>query len=295
MKPQKISRALAKSWLPHRRSTAHKGSVGRVYIMAGSRGMIGASILAALGAVKGGAGLVRLGVPKSLATTAARRAPLEVTIDALPEDRTGKIDGGKFSVINRLLAKYSPDVVAIGPGLGVSPGVHRLVKKIFSLKTALVLDADALNVLAPLRGGLPSGRRVVTPHPGELSRLIGAPVSAIQKNRLKAAAAGAEKIGGVCLLKGSGTVVSDGQKIFINTTGNPQMASGGMGDLLTGLIAALWGQMEESKGLQAAALGAYLHGLAGDLADRKRGGLSLMASEVAREIPAATNLLRRGT
>ncbi len=297
MSLRRVTASQARKWLPQRGADAHKGSVGRVYILAGSRGMMGASILTAQGAVKGGAGLVRLGVPKSQAALAAKRAPLEVTVDALPENSQGQIDGKKRVEICNRLQKFSPSVVAVGPGLGVSEDSRRLVQELWARwNRPLVIDADGLNVLAPLEKVKTIKKfSVITPHPGELALLLGISIQKVQQSRLASAQSAGRKIGGVCLLKGEGTVVTEGKQIWINTTGNSRMASGGMGDLLTGLIAALWGQMDPISGLEAAALGAFLHGAAGDLAAKKRGGLSVTASEVAEFIPAAINNLRRNS
>lgn len=296
MNARRITAAVARGWLPKRPVDANKGSVGRVYVLAGSRGMIGAAVLSATGAVEAGAGLVRLGTVRSQLEVAAKRVPLEVTVDDLPED-AGLLSGEKFSAIKIKLEKFMPTVVASGPGLGVSAGTRMLVRRLMQQRTPLVLDADGLNAVAPLHHDFSHLNVVLaTPHPGELARLLGISTKAVQKDRIAAAIAGARKLRGICLLKGAKTVITDGSAVWINTTGNPMMASGGMGDLLTGIIAALWGQFpvqSMESGFRAAALAAFIHGRAGDLAARHRGGLSIPATVVAGWIGRSIETLKQ--
>ncbi len=300
MKVRLITSRVAKAWLPRRRRDVHKGDCGRMNNIAGSRGMAGAGILSAGGAVRAGAGLVRLATVKSQQAVAAKRAPLEVTTQGLPETKSGRLSPAAWRTIARAIKKeFRPHVVAAGPGLGQSPGVRTVVLGLLKTPVPLVLDADGLNALAglPAVAGRASGGRaaaVFTPHEGEISHLLGWPVGRVKGDRVGAAVSAARRFGCVCLLKGAGTIVTDGRDIWKNTTGNPGLASGGTGDVLTGIIAALWGQMEfrgPSEGLKAAALGAYLHGLAGDVAMRKRGAPSLLATDVIEFLPAAMKIL----
>lgn len=289
---QRVSAALVKKWIPVRSPGAHKGSVGRVFIVAGSRGMSGAAILTALGALRSGAGLIKVGVPESQQNVLAKKGPLEITTMGFRENVKGQFLKSDGSKILKSISLFQAHVAAVGPGLGVSSDLKNLVQKLFTqLEIPLVLDADGINSLSLLKK-IPAslGPRLITPHPGELSRFLGRSIQWIQTHRTAAACLGARKIGGICLLKGKGTIVTDGEQVFINTTGNSKMASGGMGDLLTGVIASLWAQSGDftlAGGFRSAALGAYWHGLAGDLAAKKIGGISVSASEVAQFLPEA--------
>jgi len=312
MKVVPLTLTLARKWLPPRPKDAHKGTFGRVYILAGSRGMAGAAVLCAAGASRAGAGLVRLGIVKSQQVVAARKGLLEVTSEALPEDGEGRLPGKALQVILKSIEKFRPDVLVVGPGLGESPGIRKIVRHLlFRSRLPMVLDADGLNVMAGSGGKLDGDRKtplVVTPHPGELSRLTGESMASIQKDRVRAAMKFARKNNCVCVLKGAGTIVSDGVRVFRNTTGNPGMAKGGTGDVLAGIIGGLWAQMSDdqyrhSRGsgypwipasagmtrvsLKAAALGVFAHGLAGDLAAKKFTNRAMLASELAGFLPDA--------
>jgi hydroxyethylthiazole kinase-like uncharacterized protein yjeF len=257
--------------LPKRTAHAHKGDSGHVLIMAGSRGMAGAAVLAANGAYRGGAGLVTLAVPEDVVDIVASLQTCAI-IRALPL-APGVVEA---------------DVAAIGPGLGLSPATGEAVRQFFA-QTALplVIDADGLNAFADQPDRLANGTtpRLLTPHPGELARLTKSTPEAVNRDRTKAAQEAAERFKSVVVLKGRGTVITDGKKTRVNESGNPGMATGGAGDVLTGLIAALIGQ-----GLSlfdAASLGVHLHGRAGDLAAEKLGIHSLMATDLIDYLPAA--------
>lgn len=286
---------VVRRWVRPRPRNAHKGSSGRVLIIAGSRGMAGAGILCAMGAVRAGAGLVRLGIVESQQVVAAKRAPLEVTTQALPEDGQGRISSRAGAAIKKTISNFKPHVIAVGPGLGVTPAVKKIVQElVYRARLPVVLDADGLNVLAKSKVSRKFFAPVVmTPHAGELARLLHSKPGLINQAHEKMALLAARTYGGVCLLKGSGTVITDGQMVWKNTTGNPAMASGGMGDVLTGIIAALWAERlagnlsAKNSGLVAAALGAFLHGLAGDLAVKKFPERSLLASDLAESLPNA--------
>jgi NAD(P)H-hydrate epimerase len=212
----------------------------------------------------------------------------------LPQDTDGRASAEAEGVL--LAQAKGNDVLAVGPGLGNTPGVAHLVAALLkNTRCALVLDADALNVLAgkteSLRGrSIPP---VLTPHPGEFARLIGSTIAAVQGNRRELAARFAGDHGIVLVLKGHESVITDGQRTVINSTGNPGMATGGSGDVLAGLIAALLGQ--KLAPFEAAQLGAHIHGLAGDLAYSHLGGQSLIATDLIAYFPDAFRSLTKET
>jgi ADP-dependent NAD(P)H-hydrate dehydratase len=247
--------------------------------------MSGAAILCASGALRGGAGLVRLAVPEELLPIVASANPCYLTAP-LAQDTAGRIaDRATATLLD--LAEAN-DVVALGPGLGRSESLTKLVLKVLAeVKKPVVLDADGLNAIehhtAPLKDrGAPS---VLTPHPGELARLIGAKVKAIQDHRQEHAIPFAAGHRVILVLKGHGTIVTDGQRVYVNSTGNSGMATGGSGDVLTGLIAALLGQGLDA--FAAGQLGAHVHGLAGDLARDELGAVGLIASDLLNHLPRA--------
>ncbi|MFN0052540.1 MAG: NAD(P)H-hydrate dehydratase [Planctomycetales bacterium] len=268
--------------LPARPDAAHKGTFGKVLIVAGSRGMSGAASLAGLGALRGGAGLVQVAVPKGILPIVASIEPSYMTVP-LPEDSQGRIGPGTIGLVVELACQCT--AVAIGPGWGASPDLVELARTIYStVAVPLVIDADGLNALAgsapPWPTAPPDAVRVLTPHPGEFARLLGTDTRTVQADRELLATEFSRKNGVVVLLKGQGTVVTDGRQVSINATGNSGMATGGAGDVLTGLIAALLAQ--GLHGYAAARLGAHLHGLAGDLAASEFGRPGLIASDLPR-------------
>jgi ADP-dependent NAD(P)H-hydrate dehydratase len=271
--------------LPERPADAHKGLFGRVLVVAGSRGMSGAAVLCASAALRGGAGLVYLAVPEDLLPLVAPANPCYLTVP-LPGDRAGRLGG---SALDPLVERVRASTVAVlGPGLGQSADLGKVVRAVLERTTVpLVLDADALNLLAGHLEWLRAhaGPVVLTPHPGEFARLLGGDTAGVQAQRQGLAARFAVEHGVVLALKGHGTVVTDGQRRYVNTTGNPGMATGGTGDVLAGLIGALLGQGLEA--FEAAQLGVYLHGLAGDLARDEVGEVSLIASDLLGALPRA--------
>lgn len=270
--------------LPPRWSGGHKGTYGRVLVVAGSRGMSGAAVLSASAALRGGAGLVRLAVPAEILPIVATANPCYTTA-ALPQE-DGRLSAQALPPLLELVRGSS--AVAIGPGLGQSPELSAILCAVLEQTTEpLVLDADALNVLRDHQDSLArhGGPVVLTPHPGEFARLTGLDAAAIQAERRERAVAYAAAHRVILVLKGHATVVTDGRLVFLNPTGNPGMATGGSGDVLTGLIAALLGQGLEA--FTAALLGVYLHGLAGDLARDDLGEVSLIASDLLHYLPAA--------
>ncbi|NLH49142.1 MAG: NAD(P)H-hydrate dehydratase [Myxococcales bacterium] len=264
---------------------SHKGDFGHALIVGGSRGMSGAVVMAAEAASTAGAGLVTAAVPGSILLP-VETALLEALKAGLADDGHGRFSAEALDAVLALAEKKS--VVALGPGLGRSDSLETLVAGLATaLKIPLVIDADGLNNLAPNLKLLEAehGPLVLTPHPGEMSHLLGVPTEQVQADRLGSAIALAKKIKAIVVLKGARTVVAapDGQA-WINPTGNPGMASGGMGDVLTGLIAGLIAQ--EMDPLTAAICGVYLHGLAGDRAADNVGERALTAGAVLRELPA---------
>ncbi len=272
--------------LPFRAEDAHKGDAGRVIVLGGSCSetvMVGAPALAANAALRGGAGLVRMLLPEPIRAHATVLAPC-ATARTLPSEA---------DAILRTIDDFDADVVALGPGLGdtLSPGV--VAEVIASSTIPLVVDADGLNRLAeaaPQRLADDPARIVLTPHPGEMRRLLRAagcdrPVERTPESRRDAACALVEAWGCVVVLKGRGTVVTNGQRLYINQTGNAGLATGGTGDVLTGLIAALIGQGMEP--FEAAILGVYLHGLAGDFAAEELGRYAMTAMDLLEYLPEA--------
>ncbi len=277
--------------LSPRAETTHKGEAGRVAILAGSRGMSGAAVLCGLAALRGGAGLVRVYAPASIQPIIAMSEPSLLTT-ALDEDESGRIRASGLAAIDLSW----PDVIAIGPGLGRSAEVARVVTGLLERYLGpVVIDADGLNNIA---GNTRedwqrylSRRSVITPHPGEMSRLrrgMGlpdVPVFHEDHARIEIAHEFARLASTTVVLKGHRTVVCTAGEAYINTTGNPGMATGGMGDVLTGLIAALLGQ--GLSPFDAARLAVYAHGAAADHLARQRGPVGYLAREVADGIPAA--------
>jgi NAD(P)H-hydrate epimerase len=271
--------------LAPRDRAGHKGNYGRVLIVGGSPGMIGAPALSANACLRSGAGLVTVAVPAPIQQAVAGLCPCATSL-GLSCDTDGQLDPEAIGQLRR--QAETVDVVAIGPGLGQSSGAREVLRAALDLPLPLVIDADGLNLLCRI-DHWPAGRQgptVLTPHPGEFSRLTGLEIGQIQSDRqgrtIQAATDWSQQAGQAppltVLLKGAGTVVTDGQKCYVNDTGNPGMASGGAGDVLTGVIAALLGQ-----GLgpfDAACLGAWIHGRAGDLAAEQLGEISLTATDL---------------
>ena len=264
--------------LPDRRSDAHKGDFGKILLLCGSRGYTGAAYLAAMGALRSGAGLVFLGVPESIYVIEAVKLN-EAIVFPLP-DEEGKLSEKAIPEILEWLPKM--DAVLIGPGLGQSEGVFRVVKAVLEkAECPVVLDADGINVLAAHKDIL-RGRTtptILTPHAGEFARLGGN----TENGRQTGAEAVAGDLGCILLLKGSGTVITDGKTTYINSTGNPGMAVGGSGDVLSGIIVSLLGQ--GIGPLEAAACGAWLHGAAGDLCASEIGQYGMLPTDMMTVLP----------
>jgi NAD(P)H-hydrate epimerase len=271
--------------LPPRAADGHKGDFGRVLVVAGSRGMSGAAILCATAALRAGAGLVKVAVPGEILPIVAVGNPCYTTA-ALPHDGAGHLAHAAHTTLLGLCEMH--DVVAVGPGLGHSLELTLLMIELIEKVTRpMVIDADGLNAFVghadKLRGnGAP---RVITPHPGEFARLLQTDTKTVQARRQELAVEFARERKLIVVLKGQGTIVTDGQRVYQNTTGNPGMATGGTGDVLTGIIAALIGQ--HLSPFDAAQLGVHLHGLAGDLARDQIGEVSLIATDLLEFLPPA--------
>lgn len=274
--------------LPARSADANKGDCGKITIIAGSRGMSGAPCLAARAAYRSGAGLVRVAVPHSIWDIVAVKTD-ECLTEGLAETSAG-------SVARKALRKFGTadewaDVFVIGPGLTQHADTAEAVRELLGRVAQLVvLDADGLNAFSGKLQQLrrPGANLILTPHPGEMARLLGTSIAAVQADRPRAALECARQSGAVVVLKGAITIVCDGERMYQNTTGNPGMATGGTGDVLTGIIAALAGQ--GLKPFEAACLGVYLHGFSGDIAATRLGVWSLIAGDLITELPKAFTL-----
>ena len=263
--------------LPDRAVDGHKGDFGKVLLLCGSRGYTGAAYLAAMGALRSGSGLVFLGVPESIYAIEAVKLN-EAIVFPLP-DVDGKLSAAAIPEILERLPKL--DAVLIGPGLGQSEGVFTAVKTVLEKAGCpVVLDADGINVMAAhkdiLRGR--TNPTILTPHAGEFARLGGR-----AEDRQTAAEDMARDLGCIMLLKGHNTVITDGTETYINPTGNPGMAVGGSGDVLSGIIVSLLGQ--GIAPLEAAAIGAWLHGAAGDLCAKDIGQYGMLPSDMVNVLP----------
>ncbi len=275
-----------------RHAASHKGSHGHILIAAGATGSTGAAILAARGALRAGAGLVTLLSTRQNDPILQTSVPEAMTLPLATSDNF--LSGNDWLQLKENLARYS--AIVLGPGLGIHPETKELVLRIFhETEIPVVVDADALNILALSKERLhhPRGARIYTPHPGEMGRLLNCTVTEIVADPVAAVEKAYHIFAGkrqpaIMVLKGAGTIVYDGSEVFINPTGNPVMATGGMGDVLSGVIAALSGQALSP--VMAACCGVYLHGLAADILEQKR-GVGGYASEVADNIPASRKQL----
>lgn len=270
-------------FLAPRQRSAHKGDFGRVLIVGGSRGMAGAAALSGSSALHSGAGLVSVAVPDRCLETVAGVHPALMTIP-LPEDRAGRF--GWRAAESLRASKTRFDAIAIGPGMGTGGGAARMLRWFLALPSPRVLDADGLNLLAMLEGWQDkvAGPLILTPHPGEWERLTGIS-SRDRQGQEEEARRAARRTGVVIILKGAGTLVTGGEDDFRNPTGNPGMASAGSGDCLTGILAALLAQ--RFSPWEAARLGVWLHGRAGDWAARARGEAGMTAVDLIEHLPRA--------
>ncbi|MCX5751465.1 MAG: NAD(P)H-hydrate dehydratase [Candidatus Saganbacteria bacterium] len=287
---------LIASLIPKRKTDSHKGDFGRVFVIAGSSEMPGAAALVANSALRTGAGLVKVVVPKSIRDLVFSLGP-EVMVSGVTETKEGTL---ALSALEKIKERLNwATVLAIGPGLSQNKETQKLVFALLVLvankhkKLRLVIDADALNIIAsrPVILSKLKNRVVVTPHPGEMARLVKLSSQAIQEDRLKAAQKLAVEYGINVVLKGANTVIAEkGKATCINLTGNPGMATAGAGDVLTGMIAAF---LAQGLGLYDAALvSVYCHGLAGDLVAQLKGKRGIKASDIVESIPYVLRFVR---
>lgn len=281
----RIEESDVRSLLPRRPLTAHKYSVGKVLVIAGSRSYTGAPALASLAALKSGAGAVNLCVPASLHGMMVRKLT-DVIITPCPETGAGTLGSGALEELEKKLSWA--DVVVLGPGLGRHEETDALVRKLVgAIASPLILDADGLNAVA---GHLVSLRRrptpaILTPHTGELARLLGGDSAALERLRVEAGREAAQCTSSIVVLKGAPTVTAFKNKVGVNASGNPGMATIGSGDVLSGIIAGLIGQGVSV--FEAAYAGVFLHGRAGDIAARAFGERSILATDILAHIPSA--------
>jgi len=272
--------------IPVRRKDSHKGDYGRVFVLAGSEGMTGAAYLSCQGALRAGSGLVINGIPGSLNQIMEIKLTEAMT---LPLAESKKRSLGKKARKEILDFSGRCDAVVIGPGLGDADETRALIRELVKkIECPIVLDADGLNALEGKAILLKKRkfRTVITPHPGEMARLIKKDVSFLQMQRAEIAKKVAKDTGAIVCLKGHRTVVAspDGQ-VYVNDTGNSGMASGGTGDVLTGMIASFIGQGVDDFSSTVSAV--YLHGLAGDIAAREKGPFSMVATDILECLPRA--------
>ena len=276
-----LTRSSAREHLTPRTPDSHKGDYGHVLVVAGSRGKTGAAHLSGLGALRSGAGLVTIATPDSCLNVVASMAPEYMTV-GLSENGSGLDPDG----VDALL-ELARDVVAIGPGLGQAAGTQAFIRAFVDRATMpLVIDADGLNAFSgdPDRLTGREGRDVIiTPHPGEMARLVGMSTDEVQASRLEIARNFAVSHHLYVVLKGHRTLIATPEgNVFINPTGNPGMSTGGTGDVLTGMIAAWLGGLLDAEA--ACKLAVYLHGMAGDLAEADEGEVSMTAGDLAGRI-----------
>jgi NAD(P)H-hydrate epimerase len=290
------------AWVPHRHPMTHKGELGHVLIVGGSAGKTGAVLLAARAALRSGAGLVTMAVPAAVAAT-TDAALLEAMTTELVDDGHGQVARPAWDAFAGTLERYR--AVVVGPGLGNGQGVWPLVEGLVTtFRGPLVIDADGLNALAAhrsdalerafrMRRDAGAAAAVLTPHPGEMARLLGLSSAEVQEDRLAACRDLAARLQATVVLKGAASLVSDGERTGFNSSGNAGMASPGMGDVLSGLAGTLTAEIGDP--FAAASLAVYVHGLAGDILSDRYGGPGFLAGDLAEVLPAAFAALRSGT
>lgn len=266
------------SLLPDRNPNSHKGHFGKILLLCGSKGYTGAAAMAAMGALRSGAGLVYLAIPESIYEIEAVKLtePIILPVD----DHKGTYAISAVEQILSLLA--GKDAILLGPGIGQSDGTTAIVKAVLeTFNGPVVLDADGINVLKQHKDILRSrtSPTILTPHDGEFCRFGGS----LTEDRITSAISFAREYGVILLLKGHRTIITDGVRCYLNTTGNPGMATGGSGDVLAGIIVSLLGQAIPP--LEAAACGAWLHGAAGDLCANEIGQSGMLPSDMIQVLP----------
>lgn len=299
-----LTKAELREGLVERAPEDHKGVYGHALIVAGSRGMPGAAILTARAALRSGAGLVTVAAPISVAPVIAGAVPSAMTLP-LPENTSGALRSDGVERLKTYLKDRRITAFAMGPGLTTHSDTARFVLHALSgLPAPAVVDADALNILAAQESeGVSQMLKerkhpcVFTPHPGEMSRLLKLKTPEVEAHRAKAVERLAKEWGGVALLKGHRTLITSGLRTVVNTTGGPGLAKGGSGDVLTGLLLGLWtqalasGRVEGDQAFKCAALAAWLHGTAGDLAERELTPWGANSSDLVDFLPKAFKAL----
>ncbi|MBD3271962.1 MAG: NAD(P)H-hydrate dehydratase [Elusimicrobia bacterium] len=273
--------------IKQRPAESHKGDFGHVLIIAGSKPMAGAAVLCTRAALKSGAGLVTMAVPEPIYPITATSC-VEAMSLPLPATVQGMLHESALHVLLDFIRKKNITSIVMGPGLGREIQTRMVIIGIINnCDCRGVLDADALNQLAGNIGILKHspGQWIITPHPGELSRMVERPIADIQRKRKYYAVQAARQTGSVCILKGHRSIITDGKKTMINTTGNPGMATGGSGDVLAGIVGGLLAQ--DIKPFEAACWGSYVHGRAGDCAARMMTQPGMIAGDIIEYIPAA--------
>jgi NAD(P)H-hydrate epimerase len=278
-------------WLvPIREADSHKGTYGHLLVMAGSRGKTGAAILACRAAMRMGSGLVTLAAPRALNAIFASSL-VEVMTEPLGDNAAEEIEPLGDEKWHRILERK--DALLFGPGIGVSESPHAALRWLLkNLSIPWVIDADGLNNLTLEMDRLRHAKTppILTPHPGEMARLIGKDNAAVNQDRIGIARSFALENRCHIVLKGARTVIATAEgKVFINPTGNPGMASGGMGDVLAGMLAALLGQGFSPE--DAMKLGVYLHGFVGDRVNAEKGEIGLIASDIIADLPSGMRAL----
>lgn len=271
--------------LPSRPRTSHKHSVGKILVLTGSVGLTGAAALAAAAAMRSGAGAVILGVPRSIYPVLAKKLT-EVMVKPLPESPGGTLCAASLGAVEKELDWA--DVILTGPGLGMGDDTHDFMENLLkSRNKRFLIDADGLNHIAEDKKLLRHLKRntcILTPHAGEFGRLTGFSAPEIEKGRIILTREYARRCGVTLVLKGSPTVIADpAGNVYINSTGNPGMATAGMGDVLAGIISALWAESDQPAG--SACGGVFVHGRAGDLSRKSLGMRSLVARDVLNRLP----------
>lgn len=274
---------------PRPRDT-HKSACGHLLVVAGSPGKTGAAYMTAMGAMRAGAGLVTLGLPRGLNAVMEAKTT-EVMTEPLPESGDGSFDESSFEAIQRIAEGKT--AIAVGPGLGKSNGAHKLMERMLrEIEAPFVIDADGLNAFIGRLHIIKDSKhpRVLTPHPGEAARLLPASTSEIQDDRIEAASAIAAMSGAVVVLKGASTVIATPKgEIYINPTGNPGLATAGTGDVLAGMIGGL--MVQGYPPIEAACIAVYAHGLAADKIKEARGEAGMIATDLLPAIPEVLNTL----
>ena len=286
-----LEAADAAAAFPRRSRAAHKGDFGHVLVIAGSPGRTGAAVLAANGAFAAGAGLVTIGTATASLPLVVAAARPEVMTEGLTSASVGPLD--RPAAARALALAATRDAVVLGPGLGTDPATQAFVRELIrECPVPIVIDADALNALSGDIGAdfvRRDRRTVLTPHPGEMARLVGSTAAEVQRRRVETAKSAAAATGAVVVLKGQRTLIAEGERVAVNPTGNPGMATAGTGDVLAGMVGALLARGTEAW--TAAAGAVYVHGAAGDEAACRLGEESLTASDLVSSVPAALRSL----